>query len=225
MHYTYIHTTPQGRVFYVGKGTGRRAWRTYGRNKHWHAIVDKYGFEFNILKYWATETEALNHEKQLISELLSLGIKLANATTGGDSPGLISEETRRRMSAAKLGRVTPATTKRKISDSLKGMKRNADFCQKISERQRGENNHMFGTTLNDSHPLRQYIGLSGSNNPKATPVLCVQTGQRFQTLTDAETWLRSKGFLKARKQNICFVAQGKRSFAYGYKWQYIQQGE
>lgn len=59
-YYVYTHCHPNGKVFYVGKGTGRRAWAKR-KGKAWQ---NPYGIEilFNDL----TEREALDLECMLI---------------------------------------------------------------------------------------------------------------------------------------------------------------
>ena len=82
-HYTYAHTKPDGTIFYIGKGIGKRAY-SKNRNDYWKRIVAKYGYEVKILAYWDTEEEALNHEVLLISCMKDMGIKLCNLTNGGE---------------------------------------------------------------------------------------------------------------------------------------------
>ena len=49
-YYVYLHRRgTDNEVFYVGKGKGRRAWHTWGRNKHWRNSVDKHGFFVDIV--------------------------------------------------------------------------------------------------------------------------------------------------------------------------------
>jgi len=55
-----------------------------GRNSHWQNIVNKYGRpHVELLARWDTETEALDHEKLLISCFRDMGYKLANKAEGG----------------------------------------------------------------------------------------------------------------------------------------------
>ena len=62
MFYTYAHTKPDGTIFYIGKGQGKRAWSNKNRNKHWKNIVSKYeNYKVKILANWQTEEEAFNH--------------------------------------------------------------------------------------------------------------------------------------------------------------------
>ena len=79
MFYTYAHTKPDGTIFYIGKGSKRRAWKTHNRNKHWKSIVEKHnGFNVEILANWDTEQEAFDHEVLLISCFKDMNYILAN---------------------------------------------------------------------------------------------------------------------------------------------------
>jgi hypothetical protein len=67
MFYTYAHYTPEGRLFYIGKGQGGRAYNFCDRNKYWHNFVQKHGKPtIEILANWDTEEEAFSHETLLI---------------------------------------------------------------------------------------------------------------------------------------------------------------
>ena len=94
MFYTYAHYTPTGRLFYIGKGVGRRAWSVKGRNKYWKNIVSKHGDpRIEVLANWSTEAEAFDHEKFLIWCFRDMGQPIANITDGGEgSSGLVHTE-------------------------------------------------------------------------------------------------------------------------------------
>ena len=80
--YTYIHTREDSNsVFYVGKGTGRRAWETR-RSAHW-AAVSKKGYKVDLLGHFDSEAEAYAHELFLVACLRQLGAPLVNKTDGG----------------------------------------------------------------------------------------------------------------------------------------------
>lgn len=114
--YTYYHIRNDiGEVFYVGKGTGRRAFAA-GRNPYWNNIVAKHGHTVHIVAYFEFEEDAFAHEKELIAELRAAGFNLANMTDGGEgAEGRVvsdetrvklqnpSPETRAKMSTAQLG--------------------------------------------------------------------------------------------------------------------------
>jgi len=104
--YTYAHTKPDGTIFYIGKGTGNRAWKKSNRNRHWSNIVNKHGrFEVEILANWSTEQEAFEHEALLIFCFRKMGYVLANMTNGGEGiSGLkLTEEHKRKIGDAHRG--------------------------------------------------------------------------------------------------------------------------
>ena len=85
MFCTYAHYTPQGRLFYIGKGSEKRAQSLKGRNKYWHRVVQKHGRpDIQILANWKTNEEACDHEMLLIECFKDLGHKLVNMTAGGE---------------------------------------------------------------------------------------------------------------------------------------------
>lgn len=83
-YYTYAHSTSDGRVFYIGKGRGERAYTKHDRSVAWKAHVKKSrGYAVKILADWLTEAEAFEHEKFLILCLKDMGHQLLNLTSGG----------------------------------------------------------------------------------------------------------------------------------------------
>lgn len=50
MALVYRHLKPNGEVFYIGIGVNKkRAYSKHGRNRFWHNVVKKYGYEVQIL--------------------------------------------------------------------------------------------------------------------------------------------------------------------------------
>ena len=87
MYYTYAHSTPDGKVFYIGKGVGDRAFSKSDRTLGWRAAVSKFrGYAAQILADWSTEDEAFEHEKFLIKCFREMGHELVNQTSGGKGP-------------------------------------------------------------------------------------------------------------------------------------------
>ena len=90
-YYVYLHRRgTDNEVFYVGKGKGRRAWHTWGRNKHWRNSVDKHGFFVDIVVDDLQEWYAFELETQLIDYYgrkdQGYGI-LVNKVAGGSGVG------------------------------------------------------------------------------------------------------------------------------------------
>jgi len=126
--YVYIHKRPDESVFYVGKGSGNRAWTKSCRNNHWHHIVEKHGsYQVEILEDSLTEQEALCLEVETIE---MFGIEnLANITLGGNGcSGIVhTEDTRKRMSEAH---------KQRYKDNPEELQKKRDILTKIHERVR-----------------------------------------------------------------------------------------
>lgn len=138
--YTYAHYKADTKeIFYIGKGSGKRAFLRYKRSVHWNSIVNKHGFKAEILALWETEKQALGHEKFLISTFRSMGFDLCNMTEGGD--GVTSEswtpEMRARLSKSKLGRKASDETRRKMSASATGRPMSKEAIEKTAAFHRG----------------------------------------------------------------------------------------
>jgi len=66
--YVYVHLDPSGAVFYVGKGTGRRAW-LYGRDPLWNLYVSQTlrdQYQVQIIASGLTEEDAIDREDDLM---------------------------------------------------------------------------------------------------------------------------------------------------------------
>ena len=125
MQYTYMHISSVDKsVFYVGKGTNNRAYVKNNHNQQWHDIA-KNGYEVEILAKWDTGNEACEHEKFLIQCAKDLKWPIVNLTSGGQGVSgskhwcgkKHSEETRRKMSATKLGMKYRASVKTQLANS------------------------------------------------------------------------------------------------------------
>jgi hypothetical protein len=175
MHYTYCHTTADtGKVFYIGKGTRKdRATRKDSRSAHWHNIVNKHGFNAEILAYWDTEEEAHSHEKLLIACFKDMGYKLANKTDGGEGVcghkhSLESIE-KNRLSAIK--RMSNPETRAHLSRLNTGKKQSQETINK-----RRISNAGFKHTDASKKALSE-------SSPYSKKVRCIETGEIFNSFT------------------------------------------
>ncbi len=154
--YTYAYLREDKTPYYVGKGSGDRA---YKRNrKGIKPPKDKSRIIF--LKQNITEEEAFKHEIYMIDVFgrkdLGTGI-LINKTDGGDgaSGAIRSEEFKRNVSQVKtgnknmLGKTLSEETKQKISEGNKGKiphnkgkSHSEETKRKQSEAKRGEKNYL-----------------------------------------------------------------------------------
>lgn len=146
MFYTYAHYKPEGGLFYIGKGVGRRAYDMKMRNRYWKYVVAKYGSPIvEILANWKTEAEALSHEKLLISSFKDMGFQLVNITDGGEGvSGYKHTESALQKMRGRVGELShmfgkpkSADVKLKISQANSGKIRTEEFKKKISEKFKG----------------------------------------------------------------------------------------
>lgn len=111
----YVHRKTTGEAYYVGKGSGLRAWVKDKRSKYWQAVSAKYGCIVDIVDKDLSEHVAFELEEFLISlyGIKSDGGTLTNLTRGGEgSSGYKpSRETRRKTSLKTKGMLNPASDK------------------------------------------------------------------------------------------------------------------
>lgn len=66
--YVYVHRrASDGRIFYVGKGSGNRARQPWMRNKWWKHTVGKHGLNVEIVAWFENEADAFALERDLIA--------------------------------------------------------------------------------------------------------------------------------------------------------------
>lgn len=122
MAYVYGHyKADTGELFYIGKGTGDRAWSKKDRNKHWHHTVKKHGYIVKLLHEHLTEDEALTKEIALIAEV---GLdNLVNILPGGE--GFTSDIARKNWQDPEV--------RQKMLDGLKKAFQGEEFRKHRSE--------------------------------------------------------------------------------------------
>lgn len=87
--YIYGHyTADTGKLFYIGKGAGYRAWSSKAQrakqNPHWANVVKKHGYVVKLIEENLTEKQAFRRERELIAEV---GLEnLTNVISGGIGP-------------------------------------------------------------------------------------------------------------------------------------------
>ena len=119
--YVYAHhEADTGRLFYIGKGSRRRAWSSCSRNRHWRAIASKHGFTVTILQRGLNEADALALEASLISAQPPGILATYTAGGGGISGYRHTEATKARMSAARAGRPLSEASRARLSATIRG---------------------------------------------------------------------------------------------------------
>ena len=133
-YYTYAYLREDRTPYYIGKGSGNRAYRR--SKKRINPPKDK--SRVIILKNFLIEEEAFKHEVYMIAVFgridLGTGI-LHNRTDGGEgvSGWVASEETRRKQSEAHKGRTHSQKSRKKIGDIHRGKVLSNKTKRKIGE--------------------------------------------------------------------------------------------
>lgn len=140
-YYVYLHRRKtDNKVFYVGKGKGKRAYSSSGRNTRWLHTAKKHEFTAEIVFENLTEQDAFQLEKDTILEMrYHFGDTLCNMTDGGEgaSGHKQSEETIRKRVLKNTGKKRTKATCKRISDSLKGRILTEEQKIKLSKAHKG----------------------------------------------------------------------------------------
>lgn len=139
-YYTYAYLREDGTPYYIGKGSGRRA---YAENHRINLPKDK--DKIIILKKELTEEQAFNHEIYMISIFgrkdLGTGI-LHNLSDGGDggASGYKHTENIRKFRSEKMkgnkiwkGRSHSDISKQKVREARKGKKLSNEHIEKLKK--------------------------------------------------------------------------------------------
>ena len=100
--YIYGHFTEDtNELFYIGVGTGRRAW-SKNRNQYWNRIVEKHGYSIEIIcDGFTCRDEAVKEEVRL----QILNKPRACFQYGDVKNKIIREETRKKLKEASTGSI------------------------------------------------------------------------------------------------------------------------
>lgn len=165
--YVYMHTNSlSGKVFYVGKGNGRRGW-CKDRSEKWNVLSDGEDVIITIVQDNMTDSSADLLETCLIAKLRNEGFELANLASGGNSNlgWTHTEKSKKIMSELKsgknhhnYGKKLPRSTVIVMSKLASGAgnpfygKKHTEYTkQKISKAHIGEKNSNFNANLYDFH--------------------------------------------------------------------------
>ena len=199
--YVYVHIRKDNNtVFYVGKGTGYRAYNLDRGNFH-NGVRDKYGCKVVIIKDNLTESQAFRLESKMIKYyVLTLGYGipidgymhkennkyLTNFTWGGEgASGIIPWN---------KGKHQSEEAKRKNSEAHKGKydgKKNPMFGKNAYANKTPEEMEEIGKKKSEalkgikrSDETKRKIG-EASKGRNSKKVICITTGEKFNSQTEA----------------------------------------
>ena len=167
MAYVYLHTKPNGEIFYVGKGNGYRAYDKNHRSQYWKRFVNKYGYNVSIFLDNISDEKALSVEKDLI-EAIGLD-NLVNFTEGGE--GTLgynhSEETKKKIGLANSGGTSWS----------KGRKFSKEHRDKISKAHKGKK-------LSKETRLKMSKAFKGRKPANMVKLIDTITGIKYESVSD-----------------------------------------
>ena len=240
MAYVYRHIRKdKNEVFYIGIGSDSdyyRANKFSERNEIWNRIKNKSDVFVEIIYDNIDWKTACDIEKSLINQYGRInndtGI-LSNMTNGGEGTfnKVISEETRYLLGNGVRGKKRTEESKKKQSESTKGVKKPKEHGDKIkqyrigkkmseesklkiSKSSKGRSSWNKGKSFSEESKLKMSISKKGKktsgDNPNSKMVINTLNGIFYETLKDAANsigmgYSRFKQKIKQNKINFKYV--------------------
>lgn len=225
--YVYLHSRKSdGLVFYVGKGSGDRAWKlkdNVRKNPHWSNVKSKHGVDVSIFREGMSELCALSLEKILIHLHNKAGSPLVNMTSGGEGvSGYINPNWRKIYSSLgeKFDRMGDALILLKNEGHTRATSSGINQCcngHTKSYMGRAWSYDGFPDHPDETGRKATIFGAKSSFSKKVYSSL----GEEFSSITDAVDFLKSVGFESSGAGNISRSCKSLgRSMAYGRVWSF-----
>lgn len=243
--YVYVHKkNSDGSVFYVGKGSGKRAWDWSKRTDLWKNLRRKHGITVEILKEGMSEPCSLTLERILIAKYRSKKQAQANLTDGGEGTSGIkfSDDVKSRMSENQRNRYENEYERIKTSKAAGGR---AIVCSNGKEFPTGAHAFQWLTSngvrcsgsnsiLKCAHgssfsaygfswwfkgdPPKEYVHPKERSRSSTVRMVFCENGMSFPSPNDAIIWLKSCGVEAKAPSAILHACRGVSKSSYGYKW-------
>ncbi len=232
-YYVYIwYIKDTNEVFYVGKGKGRRYKQTSNRNKFFNDMYTSHDCDVKKIYENLTESEAFQKEKDVVKWYReNTDFRLTNQTDGGEgsSGWKPSQDFKDKQSKIHKEQWQDEEFKKKmmaIRTDENGPYKSQEFRDKISQLVQGENNpnynhHWTEEMKQHLSQVRKTNGLSADeNNPRATCVICVETGEIFNCIKYAmqKYNIKHEGSVTVALKNPVRTAGGKHWVLYEEKY-------
>ena len=218
MYSVYMHKCPDGKV-YIGM-TSMKVEDRWGRNgilykgRKFYEAIEKFGWEnisHVVLYEGLTKEKASEKEIETILTYKSNQPEFGYNVNRGGSGHRHSEETRKKMSATRKGRVPSESHRKALSKAITGRKASKETIEKLRI------SHL-GYVMPESQKEKISKGCKGKGTKAIRKLsLSGEEIEVFKSLTDA---INSIGE-KARNGNISMCCKGKRPTAYGFRWEYV----
>ena len=212
----YKYTSPDGKV-YIGctsEDVDIRWGKGYCHNSDLRSDIKKFGkdnFKREILASDLTEEDAYNMEQELIHKYRTIDSdSIYNISNGGKgNPGYHhthTDEAKRKIREASLGRHHTEEAKKKLSDARKG-EGNPMYGKHPSEETRRK--------LSESHMGKFIRNRKKYIDTHRKRIMCIETGKIYESIGDAA---KDTGWSTSYISSVC---SGKRSATGPYHWRCI----
>lgn len=213
--YVYMHRrVSDGSVFYIGKGTGWRAWTcSYpSRSRYWVRVYNKHGRSVEFIREGLDEQCAITIEKLEIAAAISRGESLVNHKSTGTPSSAMGAKEIYASTGEKFLSVEDAV------HFLRGLGYVRASNGSIASAARGERNYAYGRAWSykstPEHPLSMKY---------EKPKIESSKGEVFNKMKDAVAYLREIGYPKASHSAISGCLSGRMGYAYDRTWSYTNR--
>lgn len=232
-YYVYIwYIVDTNEVFYVGKGKGRRYKQISGRNKFFTDMYESHNCEAKKVYENLTEQEAFQKEREVVRWYKeNTSYRLTNQTDGGEgSSGWIPpKDFRDKQSQIHKAQWQDEKFRERmlmIRTDANGPYKSQEFREKIAELVQGENNPNYGNYWTEEmkqhlSEVRKTNGLSANeNNPRATRIICIETGEVFNCIKFAmqKYNIKNEGSMTVALKNPVRTAGGQHWVVYSEEY-------
>lgn len=217
-------------VFYVGKGSGDRYKNIYQRNKFFKDMYNTHNCDTRIVLDNLSEEEAFEKEIELIGYYReNTDYRLTNMTDGGEgtSGWIPSDEFKIKQSKIHKEQWNDINYREKmlkIRNSENSPYKTTEFREKISNIVSGKNNPNYNNRWSDEQKehlsiVRKELKIAaGNNNPNCKKIICLETGEVFSTIKDAQMKYDVKS-----ETSFSVALKNKQKTAAGLHWRYFDE--
>lgn len=202
-YYVYAHYTKDTKeLFYIGKGTGHRAYCKNSRNKHWKNIVKKHEFLVCFYDVNLEENDAYSLEFNYIKNLKPKANKMPGGRISFFNNVLIRDKKSEKIRGLA------------ISKGLTGKKHSEERKLAASVRNKGKKWRL--NEYRHSNKTKKKIGIkSVGRKHNYKKITCLENGIVFNSIVEAANWCN--GYI-SKIRSCC---QGRIKKHKNYSWGYL----
>jgi hypothetical protein len=215
--YVYAHTSRNGRVIYVGKGSGCRCHCTGNRSALWKGYFSGRKFNIKFIEISLEEKDAYAREIFWITYFKGLGMCKANVSLGGEGVLVEKRWWGPQISKSLVGRFAPSGPENSnYKDHI-----SKDLLEELYVKKRLSSTHiskLVGLSYTTIIERLRFFGFAVRNGKMhGKKIKCSTDGRIFSSICEAA---RECG---VHRENIRKVLKGIYKVTGGKKFEYIQE--